>query len=399
MDKINVDHMLAIEEPFIKVQSAPLEQLKRTVRQSQRQVERDTLQASTSLKNLIKGGDSVATDNAADTLEEVVGRLKALRRKLEEAKQEEALLIQRSKQRAADLHELSEFESSTQPEFQRWCRARLDRVLIDYMLRSGNVDTAHKLAVSGGLEHFADTSLFALVMSTERELREQHSCLGALQWCAENRGALRKIQSSLEFELRLQEFIEMIRASRTPEAIVYAKKHLTLWSDTQLPRIQRAMTLLAFSPDTRCPPYKSMFDETRWSQLALEFRSVIFQLFNLPAQPLLHLLLQTGLSALKTPACISDDSTEHNRNCPVCQIETLGRLAKDLPLSHHVHSNLVCRITGERMNEDNPPMRLPNGYVYSFNALTDMAKLGDRVKCPRTGQAFAFADAKKLFIS
>ncbi|KAJ2795391.1 GID complex subunit containing RING finger motif [Coemansia guatemalensis] len=396
MDKINVDHMLAIEEPFIK---APLEQLKRTVRQSQRQVERETAQVNAALKSLIKEGDSVAAGDMADTLDEQVGRLKELRRKLEEAKQEEALLIQRSKQRAADLHELNEFESSTQPEFQRWCRARLDRVLIDYMLRSGNVDTAHKLAASGGLEHFADTSLFALVMSIERELCEQHSCQGALQWCAENRSALRKIQSPLEFELRLQEFIEMIRASRTPEAIVYAKKHLTQWSDTQLPRIQRAMTLLAFSPGTRCPPYKSMFDEARWGQLALEFRSVIFQLFNLPAQPLLHLLLQTGLSALKTPACISDDSTEHNRNCPVCQIDTLGRLAKDLPLSHHVHSNLVCRITGERMNEDNPPMRLPNGYVYSLNALTEMAKLGGRVKCPRTGQAFAIADAKKLFIS
>ncbi|KAJ1933279.1 GID complex subunit containing RING finger motif, partial [Linderina pennispora] len=248
--------------------------------------------------------------------------------------------------------------------------------------------------------HFADSSLFTLVMRIERDLKEQHLCQSTLQWCADNRSALRKIDSSLEFELRLQEYIELIRARNTAEAIVYAKKHLVAWSETQMPRIQRAMTLLAFPPDTPCPPYRAMFDIGRWDTLAQEFRMVIFQLHHLPSQPLLHLLLQTGLSALKTPACISDDDAEHNRNCPVCQRDTLGKLAQDLPLSHHVNSNLVCRITGENMNEDNPPMRLPNGYVYSFNSLNEMAANNSgKVKCPRTSETFGLAECKKLFIS
>ncbi|KAJ2835963.1 GID complex subunit containing RING finger motif [Coemansia erecta] len=396
MDKINVDHMLAIEEPFIK---APLEQLKRVVRQSQKQSERSASQVSAVLGNMAKQGDAMDDEEVDQELGGLIDRLKTLKRKLEEAKSEEALLIQRSKQRATDLNELSSFESSSVPEFQRWCRSRLDRVLIDYMLRNGSVDTAKLLAKNGNLEHFADSSLFELVMSIERELCEQHSCSGALLWCAENRSALRKIQSALEFELRLQEYIEMIRARQTVEAIVYAKKHLTAWSDTQMARIQRAMTLLAFAPATQCAPYKNMFDEARWDQLAREFRSVIFRLFNLPAQPLLHLLLQTGLSALKTPACVSDDPVEHNRNCPVCQTDTLGKLAQDLPLSHHVNSNLVCRISGEKMDDNNPPMRLPNGYVYSFNALSDMAAKHGKIKCPRTDQLFSMNDAKKLFVS
>ncbi|KAJ1753325.1 GID complex subunit containing RING finger motif [Coemansia sp. RSA 1821] len=394
MDKINVDHMLAIEEPFIK---APLEQLKRVVRQSQKQTERETSQVSAALSGLAK--DKGNTAEAHNTLDELINRLQTLKRKLEEVRDEESLLIQRSKQRATDLNQLSSFESASQPEFQRWSRARLDRILVDFMLRNGNVKTAELLAQNGNIEHFADTSLFLLVMSTERELRENHSCSSALQWCAENRSALRKIQSSLEFELRLQEFIEYIRQRQNPAAIAYAKKHLIAWSDTQMPRIQRAMTLLAFSPETMCPPYRSMFDEARWDQLACEFRSVIFCLFNLPPQPLLHLLLQTGLSALKTPACVSDDSVEHNRNCPVCQADTLGKLARDLPLSHHVNSNLVCRISGEKMDENNPPMRLPNGYVYSFNSLSEMAAKHGKIRCPRTNESFILNEAKKLFIS
>ncbi|KAJ2786237.1 GID complex subunit containing RING finger motif [Coemansia javaensis] len=398
MDRINADYMLAIEEPFMKV---PLEQLKRTVRQSQKHAERETAQVGAALGDLAKRDGALGAQEVDQALDGLIDRLKTLKRKLETAHHEEAQLIQRSKQRAMDLSELEGFESAAQPEFQRWCRARLDRVLVDYMLRSGNVETARRLAAGSGQEHFADTALFELVMDTERELCERHSCQGALQWCAENRSALLKIQSPLEFELRLQEFIEMARAARTLDAIAYAKRHLTPWSATQLPRIERAMMLLAFSPATQCPPYRAMFSEARWAGLAADFRAVIFRLFSLPPQPLLHLLLQTGLSALKTPACVSDDPAEHSRDCPVCQGETLGRLAQDLPLSHHVHSNLVCRITGERMNEDNPPMRLPNGHVYSLAALTDMAaKLGGgRIKCPRTNQLFAIADAKKLFVS
>ncbi|KAJ1895171.1 GID complex subunit containing RING finger motif [Kickxella alabastrina] len=397
MDKLNVDHMLAIEEPFMKV---PLEQLKRAVRQTQKQAERETAAVSSELSNVLKNQHRLTPGELQQTLDGLISRLQTLRQALEESKLEEAQLIQRSKQRAADLHKLRGFESTAQPEFQQWCRTRLDRVLIDYMLRNANVKTAQRLVDKGGLGHFAESSLFALVMEIEGELKEQHSCRAALQWCAENRSALRKIQNSLEFELRVQEFIEMIRARNTPGAIGYAKKHLTPWSDTQMPRIQRAMTLLAFSPATQCPPYKSMFDEARWGGLANDFRLVIFQLYNLPAQPLLHLLLQTGLSALKTPACLSEDPSEHNRNCPVCQTETLGKLAQELPLSHHVNSNLVCRITGEKMNEDNPPMRLPNGYVYSQASLSDMAvKLDGKVKCPRSSQTFKLAEATKLFIS
>ncbi|KAJ2888757.1 GID complex subunit containing RING finger motif [Coemansia aciculifera] len=378
----------------------PLEQLKREARQSQKLAEREMQLASSGLADLAKKQSSISAEEYTHAIDGLADKLRVLRRKLEDSKQEEALLISRSRQRAADLNELSGFTSATQPEFQRWCRTRLERVLIDYMLRSGNVDTAKLLMEKSNLEHFADTSLFALVMSTEHELREQHSCRGALHWCAENRGVLRKIESSLEFELRLQEFIEMIRAKKSSEAIAYAKKHLTAWSDTQLPRIQRAMTLLAFSPTTGCPPYKHMFDVARWDGLAHEFRMVIFKLYSLPSQPLLHLLLQTGLSALKTPACLSDDPSEHNRNCPVCQTDTLGKLAQGLPLSHHSNSNLVCRISGEKMDEDNPPMRLPNGYVYSLISLTDMAnKLDGKVKCPRSGEIFSLADAKKLFIS
>jgi hypothetical protein len=63
------------------------------------------------------------------------------------------------------------------------------------------------------------------------------------------------------------------------------------------------------------------------------------------------------------PACY--DETCHNIDCPVCDPQGLGVLAKEVPFSHHANSTIVCRITGKIMNEDNPPLAFSNGNVYS----------------------------------
>jgi macrophage erythroblast attacher len=107
--------------------------------------------------------------------------------------------------------------------------------------------------------------------------------------------------------------------------------------------------------------------------------------------------LQIGLSALKTAACYQPEN--QNVNCPVCTKETFGKLAELLPQAHHLNSCIVCRISGQLMNEDNPPMVLPNGNVYSSNALKEMASRNDgKVECPRTGSVYSLSQCKKAFI-
>ena len=56
-------------------------------------------------------------------------------------------------------------------------------------------------------------------------------------------------------------------------------------------------------------------------------------------------------------------SEEQSIQCPVCS-ELFNQLASSLPFSHSSQSYLICRISGDPMNEHNPPMLLPNGYVY-----------------------------------
>lgn len=47
--------------------------------------------------------------------------------------------------------------------------------------------------------------------------------------------------------------------------------------------------------------------------------------------------------------------------------EPLGELAKPLPFSHCAQSHLICALSGKVMDDNNPPMALPNGYVYGEN--------------------------------
>lgn len=54
----------------------------------------------------------------------------------------------------------------------------------------------------------------------------------------------------MEFNLRIQEFIELIRGDRRIEAIKHARKHFPSFEDEHLSTIQQVMALLAFPINT-----------------------------------------------------------------------------------------------------------------------------------------------------
>ncbi|WWC89360.1 uncharacterized protein L201_004282 [Kwoniella dendrophila CBS 6074] len=93
------------------------------------------------------------------------------------------------------------------------------------------------------------------------------------------------------------------------------------------------------------------------------------------------------------------DKKVGNVDCPTCD-ENLKVLTAELPLSHHVNSTIVCRLSGKLMDSENQPLAFPNGYVYSTNALREMANSNfDVVTCPRTRETCAFSRLRKVYIS
>lgn len=94
--------------------------------------------------------------------------------------------------------------------------------------------------------------------------------------------------------------------------------------------------------------------------------------------------------------CYKEDGSSKSPDCPVCS-RSLNKLAQPLPMAHCANSRLVCKISGDVMNENNPPMMLPNGYVYGYNSLLSIRQ-DDKVVCPRTKEVFHFSQAEKVYI-
>ncbi|KAI9341809.1 CTLH/CRA C-terminal to lish motif domain-containing protein [Zopfochytrium polystomum] len=393
MAKLQTDGLVSLEQPLIRV---PLEQFKKAFKSSQKAFEKDLSAVVSSAESLVAKANG-SPEESIKIMDAMIVRLQSLKRKLDETKAEEATFANRSRLRLEHLNELAAMTSADSVSFVRWSKIRTDRILVDYALRQGFSETAIHAAKDANVEQLVDIELFSQARRVEEGLRK-HSCAECLLWCKENSSTLKKMKSDLEFNLRIQEYIELIRARKLPEAIAYLRKWLTPAAEQHMKEIQTASALLAFDPTTNCDRYRNYFDDSRWDLLIQQFRAENCSLNNLTSQPILKTTLQAGLAALKTPMCYQPKN--QNINCPVCHKEVFGQLAEKLPNSHHLNSCLVCRISGVIMNEDNPPMVLPNGYVYSQRALEEMAERnGGIVQCPRTQSQFHISQARKAFVS
>jgi macrophage erythroblast attacher len=277
----------------------------------------------------------------------------------------------------------------------KWSRARIDRILVDHMLRSGYYEAASQLAHAADITQLVDIDIFTAARGVTEGL-QRHDCTAALAWCDANRSRLRKAKSQLEFRLRLQEFVELLRKGHAADAIAYARTHMAQWGSQYLPELQRAAGALAFRPATTCPRYAALYAEERWGELADMFRGELYKLHAQPPVSALTVHLEAGLSALKTP---SSYEAGCSREDPL-HLPAFRKLAEGLPSAKHVHSKLVCAISREVMNEHNPPMVLPNGYVYSDRALAAMAvESGGTVTCPCTKKVYHISNVRRAFVS
>lgn len=195
----------------------------------------------------------------------------------------------------------------------------------------------------------------------------------------------------------------------------YAQKFLA--SHVELWAVVQAAGLLAYPPETQTEPYRvcrsdksrklyrfatnglqGLYSESRWNDLARLFIRTHHELFSIPAQPLLHIALSAGLSALKTPSCHSKNaSSSANASsstisvCPICSTE-LNELARNMPYAHHPKSYV-----------ENDPVVLPNGRVYGHERLKQTSlKYGldpaKEVKDPTTSQIFDQSEIRKVYI-
>ncbi|KAB1282648.1 E3 ubiquitin-protein transferase MAEA [Camelus dromedarius] len=394
----------------------PYETLNKRFRAAQKNIDRETSHVTMVVAELEKTlSGCPAVDSVVSLLDGVVEKLSVLKRKAVESIQAEDESAKLCKRRIEHLKE----HSSDQPAAASvWKRKRMDRMMVEHLLRCGYYNTAVKLARQSGIEDLVNIEMFLTAKEVEESLerRETATCLA---WCHDNKSRLRKMKSCLEFSLRIQEFIELIRQNKRLDAVRpvareapdmagplsgpvpsrHARKHFSQAEGSQLDEVRQVMGMLAFPPDTHISPYKDLLDPARWRMLIQQFRYDNYRLHQLGNNSVFTLTLQAGLSAIKTPypsQCYKEDGSSRSPDCPVCS-RSLNKLAQPLPMAHCANSRLVCKISGDVMNENNPPMMLPNGYVYGYNSLLSIRQ-DDKVVCPRTKEVFHFSQAEKVYI-
>eukprot|EP01117_Protostelium_nocturnum_P018610 TRINITY_DN7822_c0_g1_i2.p1 TRINITY_DN7822_c0_g1~~TRINITY_DN7822_c0_g1_i2.p1 ORF type:complete len:387 (-),score=116.72 TRINITY_DN7822_c0_g1_i2:87-1247(-) len=385
---------MELEQALFKT---PFENLNRNFRRSQKGVEKEISNVLKELNDIENRGNSLSKREAFDQLDQLSNKLKSLKRKLDEYKSDEDVQLQRFKARIDHLNRFGDvnFKEIDEARSKEWHKIRMDRILIDYLLRNEYYDTAELLAKESNISELVDIDVFKNAQKISDNLN-QRECKEALKWCSENRSKLRKNNSNLEFSLRMQEFIELVRDDKSMEAIQHAQTHFTPLLSTNLDEIQTAMSALAFNQDTKDQRFSHLFGFQKWDDLVLQFRKEYYQLFGISDVCLLDLNLQSGLSTLKTHFCQEGNT---NLDCPVCAPKLVKTLAEEIPPALHVHSKLICRITGKLMDDENPPLVMPNGNAYSRQAMQEMANTSEgRVIDPETGEEFQFSDLKRLYI-
>jgi len=75
---------------------------------------------------------------------------------------------------------------------------------------------------------FFSSDVFLVSREVEASLAE-HDTSKCLAWCHDNKSKLRKLKSTMEFNLRIQEFIELVRADRRIDAVRYPSLYFYLF--------------------------------------------------------------------------------------------------------------------------------------------------------------------------
>jgi len=260
----------------------PYELSRRNFKNAQRVIEHHSANITTSLSAATKAASKTSPPDATlESLDAIISKMQGLKRKLEGLHGEEMRIHKSAKARIQHLQDLYDVKSLVDVKYDEWSRTRLSRLLVDYLLREGYSESAAHLAQSKGIADLVDVDAFIACHKIERSLREGMSTTPALEWCKEHSKELKKSGSMLEFELRLQQYIELVRQgheagmsgmdglesdgmngvsigggggeTKLEEARAHAKKYLSASGDHEL--LGRAAGLLAFRPWDEIEPY------------------------------------------------------------------------------------------------------------------------------------------------
>jgi macrophage erythroblast attacher len=322
----------------------------------------------------------------------------------------------------ADLHILrTRVDGMLEKQHLEFC---CECAIVEWFARIGHASLARQAqAVSSPqCQVHMNTQPISEIDECTASLRRRNTS-AALGWIQANASRLRRMGSSIEFQLRKREFVELVRRKELSPALELASLHLApaakaASDDTGdvsrncMQQLQQVMSMLAFPNPASCgvSEIEKLFDDASWGDLALDFATAAFSALGFHRHPMLMSMLSIGLAALKTTACgtagatygLQQNACHSNgmvRLCPLCSVDFFACSAAATPMLKRSHTLILCPILRCPTTDRNPPLALPNGYVYAAQTVEVMTSDDkSHVLCPLTGSMFAATEVRKVYI-
>lgn len=206
---LNSDAILLLEQSLLRV---PVESMRKTYRTASKGADKEMSAVETNLKK-VKTASLSKREEKLKAVEASLKRLEALKAKvglslspaipspadrlrftqLQDCQSAQKNLVTSSRARIAHIQQLEDLPSTESRAYSTWSHVRLQRHLVDYLLRRGYTESAQTLARDEKLKGLSDVDveLFKDLQRIEEALRSG-SAIEALQWCKDNASTLKK---------------------------------------------------------------------------------------------------------------------------------------------------------------------------------------------------------------
>ncbi|TVY31276.1 Protein FYV10 [Lachnellula subtilissima] len=157
--KLNPDSHLILDQPLLRL---PFELLRKNFKVAHLNVEKESTALKSTLRETANASlnANASPDDVLKNVDSMIARMRGLKRKLTSCSEEENRLHQQSQSRIRHLGELYGMQSLDDVKYEEWSRTRLDRLLVDYLLRYGYKESAAELAQEKGIGELVDVETF-----------------------------------------------------------------------------------------------------------------------------------------------------------------------------------------------------------------------------------------------
>ncbi|CEF67246.1 Macrophage erythroblast attacher [Strongyloides ratti] len=354
-------------------------------RLNQKNIERMAIRIREPLKVCRKAMDDGDLEKAKRALALLKTRIETLSEEMTDNWLKEQALIKNFKERWLYINKVSIDE-------QRFTQQKFHRYLTEHLLRIGALKTASKYAAKYGVENLANFESYNEINNIITSI-DQKNLEPAIIWCAQHKSRLKKINSSLTIELKIQDTLSNLQPNNKLEVLDALKKVLHENNyECSNSKISEIIGAIIVAGGCNIQKYNDMVNTKRYIQLRKLFISDASKIYGFYGGTPFSISLLLGICAFKSTKC----SEQKDSKCITCR-PLYVKIGNKLPTASRRNSIILDPITKEILNENNVPMMLPNGLVYGKKQIDKNSKDGE-FYCTISNASFPVESCLRVYI-